>query len=775
MGRRRVEVREGRPSNKVLALAGVGAALTGIVVALVVGFLIGHETGPTKTTTETIAARAAAPGGEAVGDIVPAPAFTAEELAADPRENWLTNGGSLSNARYSPLDEIDTDNVEDLKGVWRTHLNGSGEATKYSAEATPIVYQGVMYVVTGADDVFAVDVETGKKLWVYEAHLPPEIDTICCGWTNRGVALGEGLVFLGQLDGTLVALDQKTGEIKWQSAIGKWQNGETITNAPLYYNGRVYTGLSGGEFGIRGRLTAVDAKTGKVDWKFWTIPGPGETGHETWEGGGDAWKKGGAPVWNTPAVDPELNMLYFSTGNASPDLNGSGRPGENLFTASVVAIDATTGKYKWHFQQVHHDIWDYDAPSPVVLWNAKIDGEDVKGISEPGKTGWLYMLDRETGKPVHQIVEKKVPQDKEQQATWDTQPYPLTDSFVPHDVSEPQFEEIKELAEGTLKSQGITDVEITQGEIFDPFGHDMKVLAPGPTGGDNWPPSSYNRNTEDVYICGISGYAGYLTKGLEEAGLGKTYLSSVLTITGFGTYNGTITAQNVNTGEIDWQRELEGESCYSGTTTTAGNLVFVGHSSGELVAYDAENGDEVWSFQTGAGANTTPAIFEWEGKEYVAFYAGGNSLAASAHGDNLWLFSLEGEMEEVKSGGKAEAGQHAGEGAPQTEVEESEGKPAEAAGGGTEGKENVEQESAGGDAMAGKNVFAENCSVCHGADGHGGNGGPDLTTQPKAKTLNGAIEQVTEGGGGMPAFAELLSTKEIEDVAAYVVESINGK
>jgi quinohemoprotein ethanol dehydrogenase len=764
-------VRGKRPSAPVLALAGLGALLTGALVAFVIGYLIGHANGDEKTVTETVAARSAAPGGETVGEIAKAPAFTAEELAADPRQNWLTNGGALSNARYSPLDEIDSGNVEDLKGVWMTHLNGSAEATKYSAEATPIVYEGVMYVVTGADDVFAVDVETGKKLWVYEAKLPPEIDTVCCGWTNRGVALGEGMVFLGQLDGSLVALDQTTGEVKWKATIGEWQKGETVTSAPLYYNGRVYSGVSGGEFGIRGRLTAVDAKTGKVDWKFWTVPGPGEEGHETWEGG-KGWKEGGAPVWNTPAVDPELNMLYFSTGNASPDLNGSGRPGENLFTASIVALDAATGKYKWHFQEVHHDIWDYDAPSPVVLWNAKIDGEEVKGLSQPGKTGWLYMLNRETGEPVHKIVEKPVPQNKEQQATWETQPYPLTEPFVTHDVTEGQFKEIEGLAKETFKGE---DIDVSPGEIFDPFGSNMKVLAPGPSGGTNWPPSSFNRNTNDVYICGISGYAGYMTHALEKLSLGDVYLSSVLTLTGFGTYDGTITAQDVETGEIEWQRELEGESCYSGTTTTAGNLVFVGRSGGELTALDAETGDELWSFQTGAGANTTPAIFEWDGKEYVAFYSGGNSLAASAHGDNLWLFSLDGEMEEVEGGGKGEQGQHAGEETPQPEVEESEGSPSEAAGGGKEGKENVEEESAGGNAMAGKSVFSENCSVCHGASGHGGNGGPDLTTQPKAKTLNGAIEQVTEGGGGMPAFAELLSTKEIEDVAAYVVETINGK
>jgi mono/diheme cytochrome c family protein len=400
-----------------------------------------------------------------------------------------------------------------------------------------------------------------------------------------------------------------------------------------------------------------------------------------------------------------------------------------------------------------------------------VDGEEVKGLSQPGKTGWLYMLDRETGEPVHGIVERKVPQDKKRQATWPTQPFPLTEPFVKQDVTEAEVEEIEKLAEGTAGKQ----LDVSAGEIFDPFaGSEAKVMAPGPSGGTNWPPSSYNRNTGDVYICGISSYAGYMTEGLQGHKAGDIYLSSVFTLTGFGTYDGTLTAQDVNTGEIEWQKEFEDESCYSGTVTTAGNLVFVGRSSGELQALDAETGEELWSFQTGAGANNTPTVFEWEGKEYLAFYAGGNSLAASAHGDNLWLFSLEGEMEEIESKGKGEQGRHAGEEeAPQVEVEESEGSPEEAAGGGGEGKENVEEESAAGNAMAGKSIYSENCAVCHGATGGGGNGGPSLKASPIAKSLNGTVEQVTEGGNGMPAFAELLSSKDIADVAAYVVEGIN--
>jgi PQQ-dependent dehydrogenase (methanol/ethanol family) len=317
------------------------AAILGLVLAGVT-YLVGYTNGKSSAPTERV------PVG-ATGDPVPeaptpAPAFSSDELAAAPTDGWITNGGSLANQRYSPLDEINTDNVADLRGVWQVNLDGSGTAAKYSGEATPIVYDGVIYTVTGANDVFANSVASGELLWKYEAKLNQKINTVCCGWTNRGVAIGEGKVYLGQLDGKLVALDQETGEVEWETAVGDWKRGETITSAPLYYEGRIYTGLSGGEYGIRGSLTAYDAETGEEDWRFWTIPGPGEEGHDTWPQGNNAWKHGGAPVWQTPAVDPELGMLYFSTGNASPDLNGSGRAGDNLFATSIVAIDAETGE-----------------------------------------------------------------------------------------------------------------------------------------------------------------------------------------------------------------------------------------------------------------------------------------------------------------------------------------------------------------------------------------------------------------------------------------------
>ena len=291
--------------------------------------------------------------------IEPAPAFTAGDLTALPTSGWITNGGDLFNRRYSPLTQINRDNVSDLRAVWRTHLNGSGVGTKYSGEAQPIVRDGIAYVATGADDVFAISVESGEILWTYSANLDETIDVICCGWANRGVGLGDGKVYIGQLDGQLVALDQQSGAVRWSVQAERWQEGFSITSAPLYYDGLVITGFAGAEFGIRGRVKAFDAETGSLAWTFYTIPGPGEVGHDTWPSTNDVWQHGGASVWHTPAVDPELGLLYFSTGNPGPDFNGAVRAGDNLFSASIVAVDARTGEYRWHFQQ--------GAPRPLGL------------------------------------------------------------------------------------------------------------------------------------------------------------------------------------------------------------------------------------------------------------------------------------------------------------------------------------------------------------------------------------------------------------------------
>jgi alcohol dehydrogenase (cytochrome c) len=704
------------------------------------GWFVGHYATPGHTKTVTVARGQTAV--QQTTAITPAPAFSTGDLAALPTDNWITNGGSLSNDRYSPLDQIDTGNIGQVKGVWEAHLDKSATAAKYSAETQPIVYDGVAYISTGQDDVFALSVDTGKILWKYTGNLDQTISTVCCGWLNRGIALGEGKVFMGRLDGKFVALDQKTGKVDWAKTIEPWQKGYSITAAPLYIDGMVITGISGGEFGIRGRLTALDAKTGKLRWRFWTTA-PG-----TW--GGNAYLHGGSPIWQTPSVDPKLGLLYFTTGNANPDNDGSKRPGKNLYAASFVALDIHTGKLKWYFQMVHHDIWDYDAPSPTVLFDVKMHGRLVHGIGEAEKTGWLYLLDRTNGKPLFPTPERAVPQNA-QQKTYPTQPTPSYAPFVPHTVSNAQYEALVKAVKAATKGKVTKVVRATQ--MYTPYWHTPVAFTPGPQGGTNWQPSSYNPNTHMMYVCAQSGPTANtadtaLPAKQKKAGPQPTEIGSTLNIAGgFGQNVGTFSAIDVTTGKIAWQKRWP-DSCYAGSATTKGNLVFVGRSDGRLLAYDARNGNQLWSWQMGAGANDAPTIFQRNGKEYLLFYAGGNALAASPHGDNVWLLSLNGTLKPAAAPGAGQGVGHAGE------------------------SPNSTKSPTTGDAAAGKTVFAQNCTPCHGASGHGGNGGPDLTSIPSAKNLQTVIGQVTNGGGGMPPFKGQLTQKQIDDVSTYVVQQI---
>jgi quinohemoprotein ethanol dehydrogenase len=555
-------------------------------------------------------------------------AFSDQELTALPTKNWLKSGGNLFNQNYSPLMQINRQTVTNLKAVWRTHLDGSGMAGKYSGEAQPIVNDGVIYLVTGADDVFAISVKTGKVLWKYQANLDQTISTICCGWTSRGVALGDGKVYVGHLDGRLVALDQKTGVPAWSIQAERWQDGYTITAAPLFYDGKIIVGFAGGERAVRGRVKAFDAKDGRLVWTFYTVPGPGEPGHDAWPQDNDAWKHGGATIWQTPAVDPELGLIYFTTGNPGPDFSGRIRPGNNLFSVSMIALEAKTGKYRWHFQQVHHDLWDYDSPNPVILFDVNVGGRVRKAAAEASKTGWVYILDRVTGKPLLGIDEKPVPQDH-RQLTSPTQPYPRGDAFVPHeiDVAPEDFP------------------LVNHGRIFTPFWADGVIAKPSARGGANWPPSSYDPATNYFFACGTDGMN--LFKGGEENQAipreGEGYLGGA-----FGgapiPATGIFAALDMKTNRLVWQQRWK-DPCYSGSVATAGGLVFVGRNDGRLTAMDSSTGKHLWEFQTGAGANAPSSVFEYEGDEYVVAYSAGSLFAGSPHGDSVWLFSLKGTLD----------------------------------------------------------------------------------------------------------------------------------
>lgn len=555
--------------------------------------------------------------------IVPSVALAQADMRKPAGKEWLTIGGDWHNTRYSTLTQIDRANVKNLKAAWVVHL-GSGLGQKYSMEGTPIVKGGVMYIASGNDDVYALDARTGALIWQHLSGIDQAINTVCCGWDNRGVAVGEGKVFVGQLDGTFVALDAKTGKELWKTEIGKWQEGYTISAAPLYYNGAVYTGISGGDREARGKLTALDAKTGKELWRFWTVPDPGAKGSETWPSPNDpnpvrakAYLHGGANIWQTPAVDPELGLIYFSTGQPGPSAVGVGanRPGDNLFSSSIVALHMD-GTYAWHFQQVHHDLWDFDCPSPVILFDQMYDGKMRKGIAEACKTGWIYILDRTNGKPLIGIEEKPVEQEP-RSATAATQPIPVGDAVMPQ----------------CPQPLGTWVTKCIYGSVWDV----PTLMSPGGNGGVNWAPMSYDPQTGYFYVTAADRPAGRIAPG-----------SGAIAPPAIGAkYSGTLTAVDSRTNRIVWQHKTPysiGQG--SGALTTASGLLFHGEPDGVFQAYDAKSGELLWKWQTGAGADAPAITYEIDGEQYIAIGVGGVSIqTASTNGDMIWAFSLKGNKD----------------------------------------------------------------------------------------------------------------------------------
>ncbi len=544
-------------------------------------------------------------------------------LASPVGKDWVTNGGNMTNQRYSTLTQINAGNVKQLKGAWMARLNGSGIGGKYSAEATPLVRDGIMYVVTGNDDAFALNAKTGVILWERKSGIDQKIATVCCGWLNRGLAMGEGMLFLGQLDTNVVALDIKTGKEMWKTPIEKWQNGYVVTSAPLYYDGIVYSGIAGGEFGTRGRLTALDARTGKILWRAFTLPAPGEVGSDTWPNNIQAGR-GGAPIWNTPALDPELGLIYFATGNCGPDYNGAVRAGDNLFCASIMALKAKTGEYVWHFQEVHHDIWDYDAASPVVLFDTVVNGQPRKGIAEAGRTGWVYILDRTNGKPLIGIDEKPVPQEPLQK-TAATQPFPLGDNTVPTCAKPlPGYDK--------------------PGCIFAAFWETPVLMAPGGQGGTNWSPMPYDPDTGFFYVPGTIRPSTFVRYG-DTYKKGLRYVGGTQAPPIGAPLAGTFTAISSLSNKIAWQQQMPYRmGGGGGSSVTKGGLLLRGEPDGNFVALDAKTGDVLWKFQTGFGADAPPIAYEVDGQEYLAIVTGGNSIQGSANGDALWAFALNGQI-----------------------------------------------------------------------------------------------------------------------------------
>lgn len=534
--------------------------------------------------------------------------------------NFIHPGAGLHNQRYSTLVQISKSNLNRLGAAWMVHPEG---AVGGWMQGTPIVVDGTMYMSTG--HVWARDARTGALKWRYPAG--PLASGVT--HTNRGVAVGEGKVFSAVANNGLAAFDRQTGALLWRTQLAA----RGKTNAPaLYHDGLVYIGVGGGEQGVRGQFGAYDAKTGREVWKFWTVPGPGEFGSETWEG--DSWKYGGAPVWTHPAIDPDLGLVYVPTGNAAPDNDGTRRGGDNLFTVSIVALELKTGKYRWHFQEVHHDIWDYDAPAPPVLADITFRGQPRKILMHGGKTGMMYILDRTNGQPLIGIDERPVAQEPRMK-TARTQPFAVGDTFVP-----------------VCPEPGSVQQGMRSGCLFTPYFTEPTAISPGTDGGLSWAPMAYSPRTKLIYVCGTINVSGheFREQTFNEA------QGRLVTTPGTGrgffrlpwpqpTRGGTVTAMDPTINKIVWQKRLPWP-CGSGSgfLATASDLLFHGESDGHLVVHDAVSGDVLWKFQTGAGADAPVATYEIAGEQYIAIMAGGNQYMSSAMGDNLWVFKLGGTL-----------------------------------------------------------------------------------------------------------------------------------
>jgi len=663
------------------------------------------------------------------------PAFTPEQLRADPVDAWVTNGGNSFNQRFSPLDQINRSNVANLKAEWRVHMNGSGSGPNHSGQSQPLFYDGTLYVSTGENDIFAIDIETGTYKWSYEANLDPARVQVCCGWVNRGLAMGDGQIYMGQLDSQLVAIDQATGKVNWIIQAEDPLLGYSITAAPLYYNGLVIMGFAGGERAVRGRIKGYDARTGELKWTFYTIPGPGEFGHDTWPQDNNAWEVGGAPIWQTPAVDPDTGLIYFTTGNAGPDLNGSNRAGDNLFTVSVLALDAMTGEYKWHFQQVHHDIWDYDSPNPVILFDADINGVPRKGLAEVSKSGFLYILDRVTGAPLHGIPEVAVPQEP-RNATAATQPWPSGDPVVPNEMDS--------------APEGYT--LINKGRTFTPFATEAVLYKP--FSGVNWPPSAYDPDSHLMYIC-ANDRIGAAAREAENTppSHDKSWLGGTLTPPNMPT-RGLLVAMDLTSHKVNWAQQWN-YSCSAGNLVTAGGLLVHGRNDGRVVALDKANGMKLWEFQTDAGVNGSATSFMHKGNQYIAIISAGSIYATGAHGDSVWLFSLNGTIDPLP----AAAAPTAATGAA---------APATAAAGAAPV---LPLTGYTANLASGRQIYATVCTTCHGENGEGGHqGGAPL--KDKELSLSHIMTMASNGKNTMPGFAAAFSKQQLQDVATYIIDDL---
>jgi PQQ-dependent dehydrogenase (methanol/ethanol family) len=522
-------------------------------------------------------------------------ALTAQEGAAQ----WSTVGGDSGNSRFSLLAQINSQNVVKLGAAWISEKIGPPP----SARAMPVIDDGLMFL-SAPPFVTAVNITTGQIAWQHRLAPDTAPGTPVAGSPAReGVAVGEGMVFVGLSDSNLIALREKTGELVWKTSLIDPAGSATgsPSGAPLYADGLVSIGTNG-DNGNRGQIVAVDAKTGREAWRFYVIPSPGQPGSETWPKN-DAWKRGGGAVWLVGATDPELGLLFYVTGNGVPQYGGENRAGDNLYLCSVVALESKTGKLRWHYQVIRHDIWEADIAEAPVLFDAQVNGESRKAIAAMRTDGYLFMLDRATGKPLGRVEDRPVPQDAFQK-TAATQPYPVGADHVLPDCEDWKKQPLPRGFElGCFFTPAIVGKE--------------NVLAP--VYGMRATPMSFDPQTKYFYVTGNAGLQWF--RRAEDPDFYSGSFNSRVPGLNKLSY-GVLAAIDSRTDKIAWEKEFPGARP-TGALATAGGLVFQMAGDGSMQAYDAKDGSLLWQFQTGATGGSPPIAFENGGEEYIATIVGG--------------------------------------------------------------------------------------------------------------------------------------------------------
>lgn len=541
------------------------------------------------------------------------PVLLTAQTTGSTQADWPHYGGTYRALRHSALSQINADNVRKLTPAFAFQTGDSDGGL----QATPIVVDGVIYLSTSHNHIFAIDGATGKELWKYTYQLPKGF-TIFYGPWNRGVAVGHGKVYIGTLDNFVVAVDQKTGRELWKVNIeDASQCGCNITAAPLVVKDKVIVGVTGGDSAHRGYITALNANTGRQAWRFYTIPGPGEKGHETWAG--DSWKYGGGAAWMTGSYDPELNLTYWSVGNPAADFYGGNRKGDNLYTDCVIALDVDTGKLKWHFQQVPHDVWDFDTAYENILFDAVVKGKPRKLLLNVNKGGLVFVNDRVTGEFIagYPIVRN---------INWAT------------GVDE----------KGNLMGRN------------EPKVGETTFICPAIGGGRSWNQAAYSPDTKMLFTTAIE-WCEDVNSQPEEPSEGKVYFG--------GTFIPKHPRNDISHSHLDAVDPITGKVAWSyrskypllaSVLATAGGLVFSGDPEGFFFALDARTGRKLWQFQTGSGHRGSAVTYSIKGRQYIATPSGWGSAVAGLvaqvwpeaenfrNGSTLWVFALPAAEEASK-------------------------------------------------------------------------------------------------------------------------------